>query len=84
MAVRIRYQKTSKPNVVMSVRTYSSKDGEYRVFLDLADKKFKILGMPHEYLAAEGDGISLAMLKLKAKRALVLLGVAFEGEGRST
>lgn len=82
MAKRIRYEKTNIPNILASVRTYNTGHAEYRVLLNLNEKKYKIVELPHKNIAAEGEAVSLAMLKIRAKRALTQLGYSFDEEGR--
>lgn len=77
MSVRIRYRKVGE--MYVSERAYKN----FKVELSLANYSFKVLDATNSSLVMEGSGGSLAALKIKAKRALVGLGVKFEKEVRT-
>lgn len=80
---RIRYVK-SGTGVLRSMRNFTTRKGaEVRVELDTLNKKFAIVDAVEGTIVADGGNtINLAVLKIKAKRALLKLGVKFDEEVR--
>lgn len=83
MNTRIRYEKTEVPGQLVSVRAYAGSEAEYRVYLHLDHNRFEVVNAQSGQVMAEGTGASSANTKLKAKRALVGLGVSFGEETRN-
>lgn len=83
MNTRIRYEKTATPGELVSVRTFAVEGNEFRVCLNCESNKFEILLLPSNQVVSEGTGASFANTKLKAKKALTVIGVDFQNEVRT-
>lgn len=81
MSQRIRYTNLTD-NTIQSARTYISGEGiNLRVLIDTKDLEFIILN-DKSIVQAQGKGSYLHEVKLKAKDALLSLGVSFSEELR--
>jgi hypothetical protein len=80
---RIRYVKSGS-GVLKSMRNFTTRKGaEVRVELDTQNKKFIIVDAVEGTIVADGGNtVNLAVLKIKAKKALLKLGVKFDEEIR--
>lgn len=80
---RIRYIK-SGTGVLRSMRNFTTRKGsEVRVELDILNKKYVIVDAIEGTIVADGGNtVNVAVLKIKAKKALVKLGVKFDEEIR--
>jgi hypothetical protein len=80
---RIRYAKTEKPGILISVKTYQIEGGkEVRVELDTNVHNYKIFDALTNEAIIQGGDDTAAKNKRWAKKALEHLGVAFEKEER--
>lgn len=83
---RIRYVK-SGTGVLKSMRNFTTRKGaEVRVELDVINKKFIIVDAIEGNVVADGPHpgtVNIAVLKIKAKKALMKLGVKFGEEVRN-
>lgn len=85
MTVRIRYEKSEKENILVSVRNFHSKttDAMYIVYLDLENATYTIKNMLSQRKYTGGDGVNnLHVLKRHVKDRLSKLGVGFSDEIR--
>lgn len=80
---RIRYVKNGN-GYLRSMRNFTTRKGmEVRVELDTETKRFVIVDAIEGTIVANGgDTVNLAVLKIKAKKALLKLGVKFDEEVR--
>lgn len=83
MSTRIRYQKTETPNQLVSVRIYVIDGKDCQVYLNSQTYKFEVVDAASGQVYSEGNGVSLANVKLKAKKALEVFGITFDAESRS-
>jgi hypothetical protein len=84
MSKRIRYEKSSAPGIFFSVKTYTSNGCEYRVSLNMNTLNFNIINLTKNGVVETlGEAVSGPQLKIKAKQALVKLGVVMDEEKRS-
>jgi len=79
MSNRIRYSKTANSTLV-SVRSFLANGNNYKVELH-PDRMMFYVTVGGE-VVEQGTGVSLANLKIKAKKALTDLGVSFDKETR--
>lgn len=77
MAKRIRYGKDG-----VSVQNVSAPNGTYSVMLNVEAKTFTIVDANTKVEVVSGSGPSMSTVKLKAKKALMGLGVVFDAEKR--
>lgn len=82
--VRIRYLET-QPGKLLSRRIFTTgQNQEVKVELDILSKEYRILDViSNNEISKGGDTINLAVLKIKAKKALEDLGVIFSEEVRN-
>lgn len=80
---RIRYVKSGN-GVLRSMRNFTTRRGdEVRVELDTLNKKYAIVDAIEGTVVTDGGNtINVAVLKIKAKKALLKLGVKFDEEIR--
>lgn len=83
MSVRIRYEHTEIPEVVVSVRVFLANNLSYRVKLNTSSLEYFVEDIANCVVAASGTAPSLSKLKIKAKNELQKLGVQFSEESRS-
>jgi len=85
MARRIRYAKNQNPGELVSVRIFPGPmDQFFRVHLNKETLTFEIVDInSSNQVVADGAGVSMGNLKIKAKRALESFGVVFEDESRN-
>lgn len=86
MSKRIRYfnERTDTNSLLVSAKTFNVGSVEYKVFLNTIDMTFDVKNAVTGEVASHGTGKSESNLKLKAKKALVVLGYVFEGETRNS
>lgn len=79
MNTRIRYRKTSEPNVVESVKKFShpTNGARYKVRINQANLEYSIIEDTADVLVQNGRAVNLHQVKIKAKNALVNLGIEF-------
>ncbi len=84
MSTRIRYIKyENDPNMLKSMRNYRTKMGDAFVLLHTVSMQMNVVHAENgTVLASGGDTKNLAVLKIKAKKALASLGVEFSKEER--
>ncbi len=79
MSIRIKYEKTSDPNILYSVREFNG----MRVFIDTAANRLEIKnGSGTGDVVYTNTSKNKAVLLKKAKKALILLGATFETENK--
>lgn len=86
---RIRYKKTSEPNVVESVKKFlnETNGAKLKVRLNLQTKEYFVLDDNVDTIEASGIAKDLHALKIAAKDALTQLGIVFadkETRGKRT
>lgn len=83
MNTRIRYRKTSEPNVVESVRKFPhpTNGATYKVRINEANLEYHIIEDTADVLVQNGRAVNLHQVKIKAKNALAQLGIEFAEEG---
>ena len=85
MTTRIRYEKTDKENILVSVRNFHSEttDAMYIVYLNTEEVTYRVKNMLSKRTYDGGDGVnSVPVLKRNAKARLEKLGVNFGDEIR--
>lgn len=83
MSTRIRYERTEKPEVLVSVRIFRVANLSYRVKLDTATLSYSVEDIANCTVVGQGSASSLNQLKIKAKNELLKLGVQFGEESRN-
>jgi hypothetical protein len=84
MSQRIRYVQSYPEYLFKSVRNFVGVNGHtYTVTINTRTNKFEIYDNEGSCNAIEGEGTNLNNIKLKAKKALLSLGVEFEEETRT-
>ena len=83
MSVRIRYERTEIPEVVVSVRIFRVNNLSYRVKLNTSKLEYSVEDIANCSTIAQGAASSLNQLKIKAKNELLKLGVQFGEESRN-
>jgi hypothetical protein len=80
---RVRYVKAGT-GILRSMRNFTTRKGlEVRVELDTVNKKFAVVDAVEGTIIVEGGNtVNLSILKIKAKTALLKLGVKFDEEVR--
>jgi hypothetical protein len=82
MERRIRYEKTGF-NRLGSVKTFITSDKrEVRVYLDSSTHSYGIVDLLTEEILISGQSKSFSYAKIKAKQALMSMGVKFHKEVR--
>lgn len=83
---RIIYKPSGIPNILTSSEAFilyvHGNAKHYRSYLDLVNKKWFIREEKGSEIVLEGSGTSKHKLMIKAKSALVKLGIKFEPETR--
>lgn len=83
MTNRIRYEKTNVPEIFKSSRTYLCENTiEVRVIINSVTKAYAIVKTINDDILVHGVGSSFHDTKIKAKKALEGMGVAFAEEKR--
>lgn len=84
MATRIRYVKSEKSDVLVSKQVFfhPTDASQFQVQLNEADKTFKVINLLTGTVLEEGKAVNNHQARVKAKNALVNLGIQFEGEKR--
>jgi hypothetical protein len=84
MPARIRYRKIHDSGKYVSVGIFPGPMGEgFQVHLNSTTATFEITDLNcSNQVIAGGQGVSMANLKIKAKKALESLGIVFEDEKR--
>jgi hypothetical protein len=85
MTHRIRYRKNHNPRWLVSVQVFAGPMGEgFQVHLNLDARTYEIVDLnSSSQVVADGEAVSLAQLKIKAKKELSRFGITFENEKRN-
>jgi len=85
VGVRIRYRNSGIPDWLESVQIFNGPMNEqYKVHLNLLALEFQIEDViAGGLVVSDGDAVSLAQLKIKAKKELERFGITFENEKRN-
>lgn len=81
---RIRYINTGNENVIKSSKIFAhdTNGTRYVIRIDKSDLKFEIVEDTTDMVAKTGRAVNLHQVKMKAKQALVDLGISFSQEAR--